>query len=320
MRRLTTSDFLAEVRSLLDENNKNSVTDDDILSALNRAQDTCVNTLATQYSDPLLTFLLATSTTSVPLPDCLEDRVENVEVEIPEANGKFRPLQRIDFREISRVDTAPLLAGAAYPSYYYVQGREVFILPEASSPQNLKIWYLKDPAPLGYVQGMISAIAADYIMVSQLGTELSEDFSDLRNFVSIIKGSTGEVRASFQILKIENEQKISFRPVPLRNSVFGLPISPAASLATCGAELDDYVVIHAQTCIPFLKKPVANAIIYLALADLKGTKLNQDVTLDTQKAMSFLQKVERTWVGRESTYRIKSKSNSFRRRSYPRER
>jgi hypothetical protein len=309
MRRLTTEDLKSEVRSLLDEKNANTITDADILSALNRAQDTCINTLATGYEDPLLMQRTYSVTSDLTIPDCLEDRIEKVEILF---GGQYYPVTRISYRDIHMVN---LTSQSTIPQYYYVQGRTATLLPVPSAAVSARVWYLKDPLPLADLQGRVTAIGADYVIVDKLGSDLVDSVSDLNSYISVIDGATGEVRASFQILKIEGTQKIVLKAAPTRSSVLGYAVSGASSLASSGAILDDYVCIHGNTCIPFLKKPVANAMIYLAVADLKGTKLNQDVTLDTQKAMSFLRRVETTWSGRESTSRIRNNCKSFKQRS-----
>lgn len=315
MRRLTTEDLIAEVRSLIDESDEYTVTDTDILSAINRAQDTCTNTLAVQYEDPLL----ATTTVTIPttgeytIPNALEDRIEKVEVLF---GDRYYQISRVSYRDIHLLDYG--YVGSSTPGYYYVKGRTFVVVPEPASAVTARVWYLTDPLPLAASQGRLTAIGSDYISVNLLGDTLTTDFSDLNSYISIINGGTGEVRASFQISKIENSQKITLKATPLRSTVLGMDVSGSASLATCGAILDDYVVVHGNTCIPFLKKPLANAIIYLAVADIKGTKLNQDVTLDAQKAMSFLKRVETAWAGRENTCRVKNKNSAFRKRSSPR--
>jgi len=309
MRRLTTEDLVEEVRSLLDETNEKTITDSDILSALNRAQDTCVNTLAVQYEDPLLMSTNISMTTSYTIPDSLEDRIEKVEVLFGE---RYYQLTRVSYRDSHLVDYG--YTGSSLPGYYYVKGRSFYVLPEPSSSVTAKVWYLKDPLPLAASQGRITAIGSDYITVHELGDTLTSGFTGLNSYVSVINGATGEVRISFQVQKIEGT-KITLKASPARSSVLGAAVSGSADLSASGSILDDYIVIHGNTCIPFLKKPVANAIIYLTVADLKGTKLNQDVTLDAQKAMSFLGRVESAWSGRENTCRVKAKNGAFRRRS-----
>ena len=89
---ITVDDLIDQVRSLLDEDNIESVSDSaDIIPALNRAQDYASNILARHYEAPLLKKVEITTVSGqeeyfIP-EDAMEERIERVEVKV---NNQFQ--------------------------------------------------------------------------------------------------------------------------------------------------------------------------------------------------------------------------------------
>lgn len=307
MRRLVTSELIADVRSLTDEENTVSVKDvQDIIPALNRAQDIASNILARHYESPLLTYTLVNLTPDVQeydIPsDAFEQRLEKVEIKV---NSFFTEVERLSYRDITYYESS---LKTSYPYYYSVIGTKYRLLPNINAAYPLRIWYLKDPDPLVMEQGRITAINqnSNYLVVDSIGEDLTTDSSELNSFVNIIDGNTGAVRVSLQIQSIVGN-KITFKSSPSRDEVLGKTISSAIPDAVTK---DDYVCVVSGTCISLLKKPFSNYLIQLAVADITR-KLggNLDMELAIKKEMEEL--VTRSWVGREQTLKVKASSSNW---------
>lgn len=307
MRRLVTSELLSDVRSLVDETNSADVKDiEDILPALNRAQDIAANILSRQYESPLLVPLAVALTAGIQeydIPEnAFEQRLEKVEINI---NGYFSEVPRISYRDITDFESR---ATVTYPFAYCVIGNKYRLLPNVNAAHPLRIWYLRDPEPLVLEQGRITRInsALNYIIVDALGEDITTDASELNSFVNLIDGSTGLVKGSLQVQSIAGN-RITFKSTPSRDTVLGKTI-----LGSLPSDLDqdDYLCTISGTCIPFFKKPVSNYIIQLAVADIvRKLGANTDVELRLKEELEDL--VQRSWAGREQTLRVKQTNRNW---------
>ena len=190
----TTDDLVSDVRSMLDEENRDSVdTAEDILPALNRAQDFAANILARQYDAPLLANQTITTNNGqreYDIPDdAFEQRIEKVEVEV---NNLFYPVTRIDFRHISLYETQ---GSTSIPYYYTVIGNKFRILPTSNGTFRLRIWYLKDPRPLVTQQGRITLVneTDQYVLVDSTGADLTTEQDQLNSYANLVDGQSGPI-------------------------------------------------------------------------------------------------------------------------------
>lgn len=306
-RRLTTTDLIAEVRSLLDEQNVEQIRDvEDILPALNRAQDAAANVLARHYQDPLLaqiSFQTTANEAEYDIPeDAFEQRVEKVELRLAQgANGVYAPIERISFRDIADFD-APLNANVPY--YYAVVGRQIRLVPTPTGSLTLRIWYMKDPEPLVLPQGRITIVneTSNYIVVDSVGEDLTTEVDQLNSYITVTDGETGQVKGRFQIQSIVGS-KITLRSAPLRTSVLEKDV--LSSLTGAQIKADDLVSTIHGVPLPFMKKPLTNFLISYAVADIRINKLGKEAGLLPQQIEMFQEQVERSWVGRENTIRVK---------------
>lgn len=312
----TADDLISDVRSMLDEENRDSVdTDADILPALNRAQDFATNILARQYDAPLLaTTVIQTvnNQQSYDIPeDAFEQRVEKVEVEV---NSLYYPVTRIDFRDVSLYETQ---GATSIPYYYAVVGRKIRILPTTNGTYNLRLWYLRDPLPLVQEQGRITLVneASQYILVDSVGGNLTTETDQLNSYVNFVDGNTGVIKGSMQIKTI-NDNKITFKTSPTRTNVLNRTISTDLAGLTDDTgqsvtlEPDDYVCVVKGTCIPYLIKPFSNFLIQYAVAEIRR-KLGGPADLEERILQKFEQQVERQWVGQEQTTRVSKRNDKW---------
>jgi hypothetical protein len=309
-RLLTTSNLVADVRSLIDENNATSVSDEsDIIPALNRAQDVAANILARHYESPLLAYEFVPLTTAqeYPIPrTAFENRLEKVEVQIQ--NGLFQPVKRQSYRDATLLETT---AHTSIPLFYSEIGDVFRLYPSPTGAYPLRVWYLKDPPPLVLEQGTVTGVnlAQNYVIVDAVGTALTTDASQTSSYVNFVDYRTGNTKGTAQIQSITNNT-ITFKTLPNRQVVLDQPIGSGIP-PTVGP--DDLLCTVDGTCIPVLKKPFSNYLINMAASEILNTKLGMTSELGEKVRLEMQNLVKESWVGRESYVRVRSASPAWER-------
>lgn len=306
-RRLTTTDLIEEVRSLLDESNRANVSDElDILPALNRAQDVAANILARHYESPLLTYKslqLTQGQSEYDIPeDAFEQRIEKCEVYI---TSVYYPIKRIDYRDITLYET-PTRTNVPY--YYAVIGQKFRLLPSPTAVYPLRIWYLKDPEALVAPQGRITVVntSSNYVVVDEIGTDITSAMDDLNSYVNLIDGQTGVIKATMQVQSIAGG-RVTFKSSPSRATVLNKTIS---SSLPATVEPDDYLCTIHGSCIPVFKKPFSNYLIQFAVAEIQR-KLGGPADIELKVRDELEKIVERSWVGRENFLRVQKRNRNW---------
>lgn len=307
----TVQNIVDEIRDLLDEQNIDSVsTEKSILPSINRGQDFAFDILSRKYPEPILKhapFALNGTDQEYDMPeDAFEDRVQKIEIQIsPGNNGKstYRPVERISYRDISDYET---ISVTNVPSYYCIIGRKIRFVSPPSGTYSARIWYLRNIEPLCLPQGRITVAntTSNYVILDSTGDSLTTQADQLGSYVNIVDGQTGVIKGTMQI-QILNENKVTFRSTPTRNSVLNREVS--GSLADLNISLDDYLSPIRGTCVPYYSKPVVNFLIQYAVAEI-GRSRGGAADADTKVLENFEKQVERTWVGREMSLRVKKKS------------
>lgn len=310
----TVDDLIAEVRSCIDEDNTESVdTDRDILPALNRAQDYAFDVLARRYPEPLLapaSLTLVGNVQDYLVPEnVFEDRIKKVEIQIPTGGGRFQfqELTRISYSDAGQYDTGNL---TAIPRYYCLFGRTIRIIGRPTGVYNAQIWYLRNPEKLVQPQGRITGIGSNYLLVDGIGASLTTEADQLGSYVNVINGSTGEIRGSLQI-QILGSDRITFRSTPQRSTVLGRSISTLPALVAAdpvAVAVDDYLAPITGTSVPYYSRPISNFLIAYTSADLNGKLGVEESTLEQKLIDKLETQIERTWVGREMSLRVKRRS------------
>jgi hypothetical protein len=155
-------------------------------------------------------------------------------------------------------------------------------------------------------QGRVTLINAigNYMIVDQASGDLTTQSDQLASYVNVIDGQTGEIKGSLQIQSIVNN-KITFRTVPARSSVFNRDIS---ILEDIQIQEDDYICAIDGICVPYFGRPTSNFLIQYAVAEITR-KLGGAAETEENVLKKFEQQIERTWAGRQQDLRIKKKSN-----------
>jgi hypothetical protein len=307
---LVTSELIESVRQLLDEENNASVDDKkDIIPALNRALRKAASILSKHYEAPLLTRkTVSASELSVP-EDAFQDRVEKLE---SVQRDTFYPIKRISYRDASTYESSS--TAIETPTAYSIIARELQLYPNNNTPYPVRIWYMKKPDPIVLEQGTVTAIGSNYLAFDNLGSEISTSADDLESFVNLVDGQTGVIKATMQILSIE-ENRIYFRSTPTREKVFNRQL---VGVLPATIELEDYLCSAAGSCIPILQDPLSDYMLRYAVADIQGS-LGGDIQLTESVKRDMEQEVERSWAGRETELRVKKVSANWDRpRRWPR--
>lgn len=306
---MTVDDLVDEVRSLLDEENTDSVsTTRDILPALNRAQEYAWDTYSRKYPDALVkiaTLDLTAGTQDYTIPeDCYQDKIIDISiVTASNSNGKtLLPVERIGFKEAFRYESTNR---APAPQWYYTHRRNIRMIPTPGSTYDARISYIQEPDKLVVNQGRITTIsvASNYINVDEVGSDVLT--SGLSSYLNIVDGQTGEIKQTLQVSSTSGTT-ITFRSSPQRSSVLGRSIS--SSIDT-DVELDDYVCLVQGTCVPYFSSPTTNFLVQFAVMQIAPRKgdasgLEEDKLLDR-----FEKQIESSWAGREPSMRIQAKSS-----------
>lgn len=311
---LSVSEIVTEVRDQLDEVNTLNVTNDQILSALNRGQRKGTNIITRKFDELFLTYDASTTTTAgtrnYSIPSAAYGRrVEKVELV---ENGIAWEIRRISFHDTSRFNANTQVTR---PYYYNLQKNEILLYPTPSGGQTIRIWYTDKPEQLVTSQGRITSVTdstTDSVIVDSLGSDLTTDTTDGFNaYVNIIDYNTGDVKGSMQISSINTSTKtVTFKSSGLtRSTVLGRTIS--TTLPTDIA-VDDYLCIITGTCIPEIPGAYADYLTQYAVVEIKR-RLGEDTTQEFAALKELELELEKMWVGRESSHRIRKSSSHWQR-------
>jgi len=306
---IVTDDLITQVRSQLDEDNSEAVTNSDILQALNRAQDDATSLLMKHYPDPLVTYSTTSSVSGqreYEMPeDIFEERLQKIEIL---ESGIAWEVKRISYRDVSYYESS---SRAVRPLYYYILGNKFYLLPTpAGGNRDIRYWYIKELEQLVEQQGRITSIntGSNYVLVNSLGSDLTTESDNLQNYVNIVDAQTGELKNTLQIQSIDTDNnKITFKSTPDRSTVFNKTVN---SSIDSDVSVDDHICLAKGNCVPYLKKPLSNYIIQYAVVELKR-KLGEPTNAEEIALSKFEDKWESTWAGREHQLRVKKRSRNW---------
>lgn len=307
----TVENLVEEVRQQLDELNRDSVsTEADILPTLNRASDFASDILTRKYPEPLLKYTtldLQAGVSEYDIPeDVFEDRILKLETTVPVGTGRanYIEIQRISYRDITNYESAAI---SSFPLYYCIIGRKIRIVPQPSGSYDARMWMIRNPEKLVMPQGRVTLINStqNYIIVDEADGDLTTQSDQLASYVNVVDGQTGEIKGTLQIQSIV-DNKITFRTVPARSSVFNRQIN--TSLQDITIQEDDYICAIDGICVPYFGRPTSNFLIQYAVAEITR-KLGGAAETEEAILKKFEQQVERTWAGRQQELRVKKKSN-----------
>ena len=308
--------ILEEVRLVTGETNESgSVSDDLLLSLLNRAQTEAAQLLARHYPEAVVAYTdiaIVANQQDYELPeDILEERVLKLEY-IQSALTNPYPMERITFDS----DEASYYTGsstAVEPERYMQLGtsREVRIFPIPSGGGTLRMWYAKIPTDLVVSQGRIkSIVSATTIELDALGDEISSNQDEDGSHLCIVDGNTGSIKAVLEVASISTTaETVTFSTSPTMAAVEGIAVEACPTLTT-EVSIGDYVCLAPFTCIPTIRQPILNYIKQYAIA-LVQTNLGAEHDI-AYKALKDMQKfVEDMDRSKPNTFRVRMKSDAY---------
>lgn len=304
---MNVNELVDQVRSQLDEFNEASITDQHVLDALNRAQKAATRITARRLDT---IFLAETEITTVggqreyDMPDdVFGRRIEKVEL----LQGSIA--WRIKHISYKQRDPYIVSSQTNRPYYYDVIGAKIRLYPTPSDGQRLIIHYSRTPDTAVVSQGQINRIDTtnNYIIVDDIGSDITTESDQRNSYVNFIDYITGDVKGSMQVAFTDTGiGQIKFKSSGLtRDSVLGKSIS--TSIPTNVTE-DDYVCIVKGTCVPQLPDAYTDYLIQHAVVAIK--RRTREPTEEEYAALKDIEgELKKLMQGREQQQRIR-KANS----------
>jgi len=312
-------DLVQLVRDDIDEANITDIDDSFILKKLNKAQRIATNKVIRRYDELFLVETGSgsrsdTTTTSgtvkYALPtDIFGTRLENVTQ--VHSDGTVTDLTRVRKQTAYEWSTSYTTED---PRKYCVVHRDFEIYPPPAAGLTLRLLYTRIPETLVMQQGRITVVGADYVMVDELGDDLTTSVSDNNCFVNFIDPRTGNVRGSAQISALNTTTgKLTIKTASLtKSTVLGKTIS--TSLPSTLA-VDDYVCVVRGTCIPELPEAYTDYLVQhavVAIKRLKGEPTQEDFAELKDQESDLVS----AWSGMEQKRQVRIKNTLRYRRRY----
>lgn len=253
--------MINEVRSNLDELNEADITDEYILMKLNAAQRAMARMIAKRYDALLLDYTeieIITGTQEYSIPDdCFSNRIEKIETW---RGGVPDELREISVKSATLYDTN--ITGSSRPYYYSVYGKTIRLYPKPSAGSTLRIWFNKKLDKLVKTEGRVTNVntSQNYIIVSDLGDDITTETTSLNSYINIIDGMTGAIRSTHQVSYIDSSiGQVKFKTIGLTSStVLNRTISTTLPSTL---ELNDYISTVHGTCIGQIPEALYDYII-----------------------------------------------------------
>jgi len=309
---LNVDEILTEVRNQLDENNTEDISNADILAALNRGQRKATNIITRKYDSLFLVNDSSTTTTAgtqeydIPAK-AFGRKIEKVEILEGDIAWEVR---RISFHDSTQYVSS---SQVTRPYYYALKKNKLKLYPKPTSGLTVNIWYSEKPEDLVESQGRIvsySDSTTDTVTVDTLGSDITTDTTDGFNaWVNVIDYVTGEVKGTLQVSAIDTSTKtVTFKSTGLtRTTVLGKTI--ATTLPTDITE-DDYIAVIKGTCVPEVPGAYVDYIIQYAVVELRR-RHGEDTSAEFAHLKELEEEIQKMWVGRESSNRVRKSGGSW---------
>lgn len=309
MQATNVAELVDQVRSQIDEFNSVGITDQHILDALNRAQKAATRFIARRLdtiflAEEQINTIAGQREYDMPR-DVFGRRIEKVELRQGSIVWRIQHIsykQRHPFIVTSQVTR---------PYYYDIVGTKIRLYPRPAGDLILDIHYSRQPDALVLPQGQINSIDTvnNYVIVDDIGTDVTTDSTSRNSFLNIVDFVTGDVKASLQVAFTDDSiNQIKFKSTGLtRTSVFDKTISTSIP-ATVNP--DDYVCLVKGVAVPQLPDAYHDYLIQHAIVALKRRTREP-----TEEEYAALKDIERELMklmqGREQAMRIRKASSHF---------
>jgi len=180
--------------------------------------------------------------------------------------------------------------------------------------KNLRIWHLREIDPLVKPIGRIFSVdsANNTVYISDVDEDFDVTSSDLSEYINIIDGQTGEIKASCQIRSWDEVETMQFKTTSDRSSVLNRTISTDLSEISLGA--DDYICPIKGTCVLFFSDAVHSFVVQYVVAEMKR-KMGYSYDVDQNLIKDFEVDLRKTYAGRDQKMQIKRSNPNWMRSS-----
>lgn len=304
---LTTTDLVQTVRDQLDEANNETVTDAQILAALNRGQRKATNIVSRKFDSlfvvPDETTTTVAGTREYDLPtSAFGRRIEHVEV----LEGEIAyEVKRIAIQQTSNFNSS---SQVTRPYYYALRKNKILLYPTPSGGRTIRIWYTQAPEELVAAQGRITSVntGSNYVVLDSAGSGLSTTTTGFASYVNIVDYITGEVKRTLQISAIDTTTgQVTFKSSGLtRSTVLGKTVE--TSIGT-EAAADDYVCLVTGVCVPELPQAYVDYLSQYAVVEIRR-RLGEPTNEEFAQLKELEVEIQKMWVGRSQSNRVRKAS------------
>ena len=320
---VTTGDLIADVRRQLDEYNTDAVDDPQIMAALNRAQRHALNIIAKQYDDFALAYKsvsVSSGDTTFTVPEeVYAGRIEMIEY-LDNSSIPY-PVKRKSYRQGTFSESS---GGARRPRAWAQVGQAVKLYPKASADYTLRVWYTRKIEKLEKQLGRITAIdsvsSPNTLTVDSLVQYDADDtptgleaaaaasIGRLNCWFNVCDAQTGAIKGTYEAATLPGSNVINLDPTPTRTPVLNKTV--AGTLASTIA-VDDIVSNVRGTGVPELYGEAYQDYL-VEYASYTIRRALGEAQQDDFTALKDLEReIERIWVGRENTSKIKKSSRRW---------
>ena len=322
----TTRALVDQIRQQINEDNGVRVSNNQILSALNRGNDDAFDIMARLYPDPLVEYFETTPDTNgyIDIPETVfEDRIMLVEYYVNgAAQGRVEIRETDDLHDVGNQDW--LVGG--HPSVYTIVGRRILVAPTKSAYKyTFRVWYAREIEQLKLDQGRIQIIdrVNNYIVVDSLNNTDSDGVttngllaidpsSAYGKYFNICDATTGELKTTMQVETINGNQLV-LKTVPTRSTVLNKAVVGAIPDTV---NEDDVISQVDGIGVVFFKKPVTNYIIQFAVNEIQRSLGAANLSYEVSTLRDLRKTVEGTWKRRPASRFKKSYARVWRNRRF----
>ena len=310
----TVQDLVDDITSRIDTNNRKSVdVDTDILPAISRAYGRVIDAVALRSEEFLTqyavfdTFLRDSDNNRyIIIPeDCLNLRVLGVEYK-DNISDDWRGTELINQQEAYKYKEYSYTDLRNYVQWYKM-GRKLVIITDSTTLTHVKIHYVQRPEQLVLPQGRITSFdeVNGQLVVDVAGPNLSYEVATHGNFINVINGSTGEVKATHQILALTGTTEVYIRETPTRTTYQRHTVLGTVQATT---NIDDYICLAKGTCVIPFDEPVFSAIVEMAVNEIDAKLGEGDREVAKRTMRDFERRVEDLQVNTPKRKRVQAKA------------
>lgn len=304
---MNTTELVNQVRGQIDEFNQDSVTDEQILDALNRGQRAVASIMMRKYAAifaRLSTLSTISGDNEYEMPrDIYGQNILKVELEQGSVIWQVK--------HISYKDRHPyvITSQVTRPYYYDIIGHKIRLYPKPQGDLTIYLHYSGKPETLVPVQGQINYVDTvnNTIILDEMGQNITTESDKRNSYLSIIDHVTGDVKGTLQVATVTpGIKQVKFKSTGVtRTTVLDKTIS--TSLPT-DISVDDYVCTVHGTAVPQIPEAYQNYLIQYATSEIRR-RFGEPVQEELVVLQNLEKELHKVWAGRETSMRVSKVNN-----------